>query len=153
MSPLIGVAIAAIAGAACKADPPPSATASGSQAPRVEAPAGSGAPSVPASQLMPNIDGAKLFQSRTQGLHAFATWCIDEPDATERVMAALRRDGWTGIRTRGEGAHVGVAATKGDARFAANTAAHDERCAGTFISATVMRLGKVELPPIEDRIR
>jgi hypothetical protein len=118
--------------------------------------AGSGPARAPIATLMPTIDGAKLLGQRTRDeVHAITTLCIDEHDATERVMAALRRDGWSDIRTRGEGERIGVAATKDDARFAASTGSRDERCAGTLVSATVMRLGQVRLPPmpVGDKLR
>ena len=102
---------------------------------------------------MPTIDGAKLISRTTRDhVHAITAWCIDEHDAVARVMAALRRDGWNDIRSRGEGQRIAIAATRGDLRFAATTGGRDERCAGTFVSGTVMRLGSVELPASDGKI-
>lgn len=95
---------------------------------------------------MPTVDGAKVLQTRAprEGF-ALALWCIDQPDAIERVKAALARAGWSDIRTRGKDDRIGLAATRGEARFSARVA-KDPRCAGTFVSATVMpKLGKGKL--------
>ncbi len=140
--------------AACKADPDSATTASGSSvavgSATTLAPPGSGSgsgsgPSL--GSLMPSIEGAKILQTRTpSGAHSIATWCIDEADPLARISAALERDGWTGIRTRGTGTKRAVAAQRGELRFSAITAASDARCAGTVVNATVMELGPIELP-------
>ena len=95
----------------------------------------------------PTIDGAKLLGRTTRDrIRAITTWCIDEHDAVERVMAALRRDGWTDVRSRGEGERIGIAASRGTVRFSATAGGHHERCAGTLVIATVMRLGSAGRP-------
>jgi hypothetical protein len=123
---------------ACKADEP----ADTGSAPVTQHDVGSGA----TEKLLPTIEGAKVLQSRSRGEgHAMAVWCIDQPDAIDRVKAALSRDGWSEVHTRGKGEQMGIAATKGDARFSARVGKRDPRCAGTFVSATVMLLGKLDL--------
>lgn len=129
----------------CKADAPEPAPAPGSQAPvaaPIAADAARASGAEPITALVPSIEGAKFLTQRARDdVHVMTQWCIDEHDAVERVMAALRAAGWTEVRTRGAGDRIGVAATKGDARFSASAGGRDERCAGTLVSATIMRLG------------
>jgi hypothetical protein len=124
--------------AGCKADkpePPP---------PPVERVAPASAPSA----AMPVIDGAKPLPRAKPG-DDVASWCIDEPDAVDRVTAALRRDGWSDVHTRGTGARIGIAANKGKIRFSGSTGARDDRCAGTVVIATMVNLGELVIPPGE----
>lgn len=101
--------------------------------------------------MIPRVAAAKVLSNRSpSATHALETWCIDEADAIARVTAALERDGWTAIRTRHDtasserGARISIAATKGDVRFSGQTGGGDTRCAGTYVTATVMRLGAVD---------
>jgi hypothetical protein len=139
---------------ACKADdkPPP---ASRRPEPAAELPAPSSAPGrVPIAQLIPTIDGAKLLQTHERtDTQTFVRWCIDEPDAAKRVMDTLTREGWRDVESRGTGDRLGVAGTKGDARFSASVGGRDEACAGSLVTATIMRLGAIRIPAVEDRVR
>ncbi|MEO8706115.1 MAG: hypothetical protein ABI867_39160 [Kofleriaceae bacterium] len=96
---------------------------------------------------MPSIPGAKQLATKRREHDVFASWCIDEQDAIARVMTTLRDAGWTDVRTRGTGERIGIAATRGDVRFSATTGGRDANCAGTYVTATVMRLGDINRPP------
>ena len=41
---------------------------------------------------------------------------------------------------------------KGDIRFSGRTGGGGTRCAGTYITATVMRLGNFATPPIDQKL-
>ena len=123
----------------CNADKPSTGSAAPTSTP--------GSARIPIAQLVPTIDGAKLVKTRTRDeAQTFVVWCIDEQDATERVTAALRRDGWTEVMTRGSGDHIGVAASKPDARFSASTRGRDDKCAGSLVTATIMRFDAAHVP-------
>jgi hypothetical protein len=148
--------LAAVALIACKADKAdvPTATASGSgSAAAVVVPAKiSGS----LGSMIPTLPTAKVLSTKAPNdAYALATWCIDEPDAIELIMAALRRDGWTDVRSRGEPPRRSIAGMKGDIRFSARTGGSDTRCAGTYAVATVMRLGNLDAKLLEgaDKIR
>jgi hypothetical protein len=129
---------------ACKADDPaPSPAPVGSQT----------GPLADVDGLIPTVDGAKVLQSRARGEGAaMAVWCIDQPDVVDRIRAALVRDGWTDVRTRGKPEQLGIAANRGEARFSARLGVRDAKCAGTLVSVTVMRLGTIDLKP-GDKLR
>jgi hypothetical protein len=144
---------------ACKPDaPPPAATGSGSATPAVT---GSAAPAAgptiaPAKKeslapMLPTIPSAKVLKTKSPNeAYALATWCIDEADAIAQITAALERDGWRNVKTRGEAPQIAIAAMKGDVRFSARTGGSDQRCAGTYVTATVMRLGNLDAKLLED---
>ena len=122
------------------------AFACGSDEPRPNATdhaSGSAAPAVPVTPaLMPDVPGAKLLaQANKSDAHATASWCIDEQDAIDRIMIALARAGWTDVRMRGTVERPALAASRGDLRFSAAAGGSHDRCAGTFVTATVMRIG------------
>lgn len=145
------VALLAISMFACKVDKPDDKPDKPASEPR----AGSATPSVPIAKLVPNIDGAKLLQNQARSdSQTIVRWCIDEPDATRRVMATLTREGWTDVAQRGTGDRIGVAASKADARFSATISAgsHDD-CAGSLVTGTIARLGTLRVPAVEDRVR
>ena len=92
--------------------------------------------------LLPDIPGVKLLaQANKSDAHATASWCIDEQDAIDRIKAALAKDGWTDVRMRGTTERPALAASRGDLRFSAAAGGPHDRCAGTFVTATVMRIG------------
>ncbi len=134
---------------ACKADAPPE------RDPKIA----SGTEAVPAARgtELPTVDGAKQLASTTSpkdGSHN-QVWCIDNADAIERIKAALVRDGWQDVRSRGKPERQGVMAKKGELRFSAIATTGHERCAGTYVVATTMTIGAVDIPPLQDgeRIR
>lgn len=143
------VAIALAIG--CKVDDKPASPPHAEPATPPKVP---GAPRVPIAQLVPNIEGAKLLSTHERtDTQTFIQWCIDEPDAAKRVMDTLTREGWLEVETRGTGDRLGVAGQKGDARFSASVGGRDNACAGSLVSATIMRLGAVRIPAVEDRVR
>ena len=92
--------------------------------------------------LMPDVPGVKLLaQANKSDSHATASWCIDEQDAIDRIRAALANAGWTDVRLRGTTERPAIAASRGDLRFSAAAGGAHDRCAGTFVTATVMRIG------------
>jgi hypothetical protein len=150
-----GLALAGLA-AGCKVDdkPPPATTGSQTAPAPAARDAAPPAPAVPVAQLVPDIPGAKLLQTRAHdAAQTYVRWCIDEPDAAKRVMDTLRREGWSDVATRGTGERIGVAATQGDVRFSATIGGRDDACAGTLVTATIARVGAIRIPPVEDRIR
>jgi hypothetical protein len=134
---------------ACKADAPPE------RDPRIA----SGDPAVvqpaPARAEMPIIDGAKQLASTTKHGTRNDVWCLDQPDAVERIKAALAREGWAEVRSRGKPERQGVSARRGELRFSAVASTGQERCAGTYVVATLIKIGAVDVPPLQDgeRIR
>lgn len=111
---------------ACKSEPPPATGASGSQQ--------------DLAAMIPKVTSAKVLSTKApDDAYALETWCIDQ-DATAQVIAALERDGWTDVRTL-ESPQLAIAAIKHDIRFSARASSNLERCAGTYLTATVMRLG------------
>jgi hypothetical protein len=142
------LAIAAVV-VACKVDEkaPPAPV------PADEKPAPAPVVRAPIKSLVPEIAGAKVLQihERTD-TQVFMRWCIDEADAAKRVMDTLTRDGWTEVVTRGTGDRLGVAANKGDARFSASVGGTDEACGGSLVTGTIMRLGAIRVPAVEDRV-
>jgi hypothetical protein len=106
--------------------------------------------------MIPTVPAAKVLSTKAPNeAYALATWCIDETDAVARIKIALERDGWTNVHTRGEAPRIGIAAMKGDIRFSGRTGGSDTRCAGTYVTATVMRLGNIDAKLLEgaDKIR
>lgn len=100
--------------------------------------------------MMPTLPTAKVLSTKAPNdAYALATWCIDEADAVAQITAALERDGWTSVHTRGASPTLAIAAMKGDIRFAARTGGSDTRCAGTYVTATVMRLGNIDAKLLE----
>lgn len=144
--------VIAITAIACK-DKAPSAPTGADPAP--PEPAKPGAP-VDLAAMIPKVDSAKVLSKKSPNeAYALETWCIDEADAIARVTAALERDGWTNVHTRGEPPKQAIAAMKGDIRFAGRTGGGTTRCAGTYLTATVMRLGNIDQKLLEggDKIR
>ncbi len=95
--------------------------------------------------MIPKLESAKVLSKKAPNdAYALETWCIDEADAIVRVTTALERDGWTNIHTRGEPPKQAIAAMKGDVRFSGRTGGGSTRCAGTYITVTVMRLGNID---------
>ncbi len=116
---------------ACKADngkdPPP---------PGASPPAGE-----PVVRLVPDILGAKLLQTRSpDDRQTHVRWCIDEVDAASRVTRALSAAGWSDVATRGSGDRIALAASKPGVRFSAAIGGNDDACAGTLVTATIVRL-------------
>ncbi|HEU0029003.1 MAG TPA: hypothetical protein VFQ53_00130 [Kofleriaceae bacterium] len=124
-------------------------TTSGSGSARSAAP-----PTGPVAEQLPTIDGAKSLSTAPHGdTHVIATWCIDEQDVAQRIKSSLAAQGWTDIAIRGMGNRMGFAATKPGLKFSARTGGSDQRCAGTLVTATVMRLGAtIEIPPADQPI-
>lgn len=90
--------------------------------------------------MIPKVASAKVLSTKAPNdAYALETWCIDQ-DATAQVTAALERDGWRDVRTI-RAQQIAIAAVKGDIRFSARASSNLERCAGTYLTATVMRLG------------
>jgi len=139
MRMIAGILLAVVA---CKAEgtPPP-------PPPPTIAPAPT--PSGELATMMPKIESAKILATKSPNeTYALETWCLDEADAVARVTAALERDGWAGVRTRGAASSkLAIAAIKGDVRFSGQVTRADDRCAGTSITATVMKLGKLDEKP------
>jgi len=159
----VRIAAIAITLIACKSDAPPTTATSASGSASVTL-----APKQPSGSLasmMPTLPSAKVLTTKAPNdAYALATWCIDEADAVAKITAALERDGWTAVRTRGEPSSrdrsrgspgLGIAAMKGDVRFSARTGGSDSRCAGTYVTATVVRLGNIDAKLLEgaDKIR
>jgi hypothetical protein len=137
--------LAVVALFACRADPP-------EQRESGSAPVASAAKPTVAADV-PDVEGAKLLaERRHDDGRVNLSWCIDEHDALDRVKAALERGGWTDVRSRGTGDRIGIAAKRGELRFSATTGGMHEKCAGTFISATVMRVGAITIEP-GDKLR
>ena len=91
--------------------------------------------------MIPKVASAKVLSTKAPNeAYALETWCIDQ-DATAQVTAALERDGWSDVRTLGTPPKIAIAAVKADIRFSARASSNLERCAGTYLTATVMRLG------------
>ncbi len=114
------------------------------------------APSGELAALIPKVESAKVLSKKAPNdAYALETWCIDEADAVARVTTALERDGWTNVHTRGESPKQAIAAMKGDIRFSGRTGGGGTRCAGTYVTATVMRLGNLDKKLLEgaDKIR
>jgi hypothetical protein len=111
--------------------------------------------------MLPKLASAKILSAKSPNdAYALETWCIDDADAVAQITAALERDGWTAVRTKADTAvsdqtkRIAIAAMKGDIRFSARTGGGDTRCAGTYITANVMRLGaldRVRDPRPDDR--
>lgn len=127
---------------ACKSES--STATTGSSAPVVEA-----KPTLQA--MLPKLASAKILSAKSPNdAYALETWCIDDADAVAQITAALERDGWTAVRTKADTAvsdqtkRIAIAAMKGDIRFSARTGGGDTRCAGTYITANVMRLGALD---------
>ena len=125
-------------------------------------PPASGSGSAPAvdadlAAMIPKVDAAKVMGTkspngaRDRDAYALETWCIDEADAVARVTRALERDGWTNVRVRGDAPSQAIAAMKGDIRFSGRTGGPDSRCAGTAVTATVMRLGNLDEQLLEGK--
>ncbi len=95
--------------------------------------------------MIPKVESAKLLGTKAPNdAYALETWCIDQPDAVAQVAAALERDGWTAVRTVGKPPQISIAAMKDDIRFSARASSNPERCAGVYLTATVMRLDKAK---------
>lgn len=106
--------------------------------------------------MIPTVPKAKVLATRSPNeAYALATWCIDETDAVAQITAALEGDGWSNVRSRGTAPQLAIAATKGDVRFSAKLGRADDRCAGTTVTATVMRLGNLDAKLLEgaDKIK
>ncbi len=106
--------------------------------------------------MIPTLPTAKVLSTKAPNdAYALATWCIDQADAVAQITAVLERDGWTSVHTRGEATRdrsssgLAIAAMKGDIRFAARIGGSDTRCAGTYVTATVMRLGNIDAKLLE----
>jgi len=92
------------------------------------------APAPPPPSGLPAIDGATVLARSSDR----ATLCL-AGDAIDQITAALRRDGWTDIRTQNARDRVAIAAVRGAEHLSATTA-HDARCAGTVVLVTVLQL-------------
>ncbi len=104
---------------------------------------GSGAARRDLAAMIPKVGAAKVLGSKAPNeAYALETWCIDDPNAAAQVATALERDGWTAVRTLGTPPQLAIAAIKDDIRFSARASSNPERCAGTYLTATVMRLDK-----------
>ncbi len=139
---------------ACKVDAQPPAR-TGSQLAGSDRDPGASS-DVPIAQLVPDITGAKLLQTRARDdAQTYVRWCIDEADAAKRVIDSLAREGWAELATRGTGERIGVAASKAGIRFSATIGGSDDACAGTLVTATLARIGAPMIPsmPPGERIR
>lgn len=113
---------------ACTSEPTPSTSTGSGSAPRDLA------------AMLPKVASAKVLSTKAPNeAYALETWCIDQ-DATAQITNALERDGWSEVRTIAT-PQLAIAAIKGDIRFSARASSNLERCAGTYLTATVMRLG------------
>lgn len=87
--------------------------------------------------VFPRVASAKVLSSKSPQAYALETWCIDEANAAAQIQATLTSDGWIDIQRRVDA----ITAVKGDYRFAARTSAGNDRCAGVYVTATMMRIG------------